>query len=110
MFGGAFAHHPTHGINDIGFAAPVRADNRRQIAMDRDGRGINKRFKSRQLDFFQLHKQAALHAKAIIISDIVANFDFLIFMFDSILECGRLIGLPYARTKPLSEQVPLARS
>src|SRR5690606_20307125 len=32
VLGGAFAHHPAHGVDDVGFAAPVGAHNRAQIA------------------------------------------------------------------------------
>ncbi len=50
VLGGRLTHYPTHSVDDIGFAAPVRAHNRTQVARKVDRRGINKRFKPCQLD------------------------------------------------------------
>ena len=52
MFGAGFAHHPTHGIDNVRFTATVRADNSRHVGLKWDGCRIHKGFESRELDTF----------------------------------------------------------
>ena len=51
----AFAHDPAHGINDVRFAAAVRAHNRAAISGQGNGGGVYKRLKASKLDLFQSH-------------------------------------------------------
>ena len=42
----ALPHHPTHGVDDIGLAAAVRAYDRAEVGRKIDGGGINEGFKA----------------------------------------------------------------
>src|SRR5690606_39271123 len=50
VLGGAFAHHPAHGVDDVGFAAPVGAHNRAQIAGEMYRGRVHEGLEPRQLD------------------------------------------------------------
>src|SRR5690606_30876698 len=52
----AFAEHPADGINDVGFAATVRADNAHQIARELDRSRIDEGLETGELDLTQTHK------------------------------------------------------
>src|SRR5690606_27594133 len=49
------AHHPAHGIDDVGFAATVGADHRRHVAGEAHRGRIDEGFEARELDAFQSH-------------------------------------------------------
>src|SRR5690606_30202630 len=49
------AHHPAHGIDDVGFAATVGADHRRHVAGEVHRGRIDEGFEVRELDAFQSH-------------------------------------------------------
>ena len=51
--GRGFAEHPANRVDDVRFAATVRADNAHQIAWKLDGRGIHERLEARELDLGQ---------------------------------------------------------
>jgi hypothetical protein len=55
--GRALAHHPAHGINDIGLAAAVRAHDTDQVARKEHGRRIDKRLEAREPDLLQFHRR-----------------------------------------------------
>ena len=55
VLGRAFAHHPTHRIDDIGFTAAIRADNADQTAINRDGNRIDKGLETGEFDFLEAH-------------------------------------------------------
>ena len=55
VFRGRFAHHPTHRINHIGFAAAIRTDNSDEIRRHWDSRGIDEGLEARQFNFTQTH-------------------------------------------------------
>ena len=57
--GRGFTHDPADGIDDVGLAATVRPDDTGQVAVDRDGRLIDKRFKTGQLDGLEPHRRGA---------------------------------------------------
>lgn len=50
-----FAHHPTHRVDDIGFAATVRAHHRCHVAGKVDRGGVDERLEPGQPDAFQAH-------------------------------------------------------
>jgi hypothetical protein len=50
MLGGTLAHHPAHGVDDVGLAAAVGADDRAQIAGEIDGGGVHERLEPGQFD------------------------------------------------------------
>src|SRR6185437_410801 len=49
------AHHPTHRVDDVGFAAAVRADDTGEVAGKADLRGIDEGFEAGELDLGQPH-------------------------------------------------------
>ena len=53
--GRGLAHHPAHGVDDVGFAAAVRADDADQIARKVNGRGIDEGFEAGELDALESH-------------------------------------------------------
>ena len=55
MARGQLAHYPAYGINDIGFAAAVRADDAGEIAGKADERGIDEGLEAGELDLGQPH-------------------------------------------------------
>ncbi len=60
--GGAFAHHPAHGVDDIGFAAAVGTDHAHQIAGQVQGGGVHEGLETGQFDFGQTHGRGAVRA------------------------------------------------
>jgi len=46
VFGGDFAHHPAHGVDDVGFAAAVGADYADAVAGEGDAGRINEGFEA----------------------------------------------------------------
>ena len=58
--GAALAHHPANGINNVGFAAAVRADNPDQLARGRDDGRIDKRLKSGKFDLGKTHNKGTI--------------------------------------------------
>ena len=55
MSGGKLAHHPTHCVDDVRLAAPVRTDNSDQVAGKGNRGGIDEGLEARQSDFAQAH-------------------------------------------------------
>ena len=55
LAGGAFAHHPAHGVDDVRFAAAVRPDHRVAIARQNNRRGIHEGLEPDELDFLEPH-------------------------------------------------------
>jgi len=51
----AFAHDPAYGVDDVGFAAAVRADHRRHVAGEADRGGIDEGLEAGEFDAFQSH-------------------------------------------------------
>ena len=51
----AFAHHPAHGIDDVGLSATIGADHCRHVAGKADRGGIDEGFEAGKLDAFQTH-------------------------------------------------------
>ncbi len=49
------AHHPAHGIDDVGFAAAIGADHRRHVAGEAHRGRVDEGFEARELDAFQSH-------------------------------------------------------
>ena len=50
-----FPEHPPHGVNDVGFAAPVRADDSDQLSRHVDGRGIDERLEAGEFELGEAH-------------------------------------------------------
>ena len=57
-FGGLFAEHPAHRIEQIGFAAAIRADDCGNAFVEIEKRLIGKRFKAEKLKRFEMHDVA----------------------------------------------------
>jgi len=55
-----FAHHPAHGVDDVGLAATVGPDHRRHVAGKAHRRRIDEGLEAGQLDAFQAHLGLAL--------------------------------------------------
>ena len=55
-----FTHHPAHGVDDVGFAAAVGADDRGQVGRQVQRGRIDEGFETRQLDGAQTHGRSAL--------------------------------------------------
>jgi len=55
VFGRALAHHPAHGIDNVGFAATIGPDDDGDPAGKRHRRRINKRLEPGQTDFAKTH-------------------------------------------------------
>jgi hypothetical protein len=51
MLRGNLTHDPTHGVDDVGLAATVRADDTGQTARKTDRGRIDERFETRDLEF-----------------------------------------------------------
>ncbi len=62
ILGRALTHHPAHGIDNVGFATAVRADDGRHVAGEIDGGGVDERLEPGQLDRFEPHGQPACNA------------------------------------------------
>ncbi|MNM39124.1 hypothetical protein D3C81_498940 [compost metagenome] len=50
-----FAQHPAHGVDDVRFAAAIRANHAHELAWHLEIGGIDERLKSRQLDGRETH-------------------------------------------------------
>ena len=55
LFGGGFAQHPAHGVDHVGFAAAVGADNGHELAGHVDGGGVGKGFETGKFDVGEAH-------------------------------------------------------
>ncbi len=55
VLGGSLAQHPAHGVDDVGFAAAVGADDADQVAGELDGGGIHEGLETHQLYFAEPH-------------------------------------------------------
>ena len=55
VLGGQLAHHPAHRVDDVGFAAAVRADDTGEIAGEADLCGIYEGFEAGEPDLGQPH-------------------------------------------------------
>ena len=55
VLGGQFAHHPAHGIDDIGLAAAVRTDDAGEVAGEGDGGRVDEGLEPGELDLGQTH-------------------------------------------------------
>jgi len=55
VFGGDFAHHPAHRVDDVGFTAAVRANYADAVAGKGDAGGVNEGFEAVEFDFAQAH-------------------------------------------------------
>ena len=56
---GTFAHHPTHCIDDVRFAAPIGSDDGAAISGEGDGCRIDKRLEAGQPDLLESHRLLA---------------------------------------------------
>ncbi len=55
LLGGLLAEDPADGVDDVGLAAAVRAQDRGDPLVEGEGRALRERFESEQLHPFQLH-------------------------------------------------------
>ena len=56
VLGGHLAHDPAHRVDDVGFAATVRADDADQVAGNGNRDGFDKRLEAGKLDCFKSHR------------------------------------------------------
>ena len=55
LAGGAFAHHPTNGVDDVRLSAAVGADHRIAVARQNNRRRIHEGLEPNEFDFFESH-------------------------------------------------------
>ena len=55
LFGGGFAEYPAHGVDDVGFAAAVRADDAGQRCIDGEGGVVGEGFEAGEADGGEMH-------------------------------------------------------
>ena len=55
LFGGGFAEYPAHGVDDVGFAAAVRADDAGQRGINGEGGVVGEGFESGEADGGEVH-------------------------------------------------------
>lgn len=55
LFGGGFAEYPAHGVDDVGFAAAVRADDAGQRRINGEGGVVGEGFESGEADGGEVH-------------------------------------------------------
>ena len=75
--GARFAQHPAHGVDDVRFAAAVRADDADQLAGNVDRGGIDEGLESGKLDLSEAHATNDNIARRF--DDTIARFSGLIF-------------------------------
>jgi 7-cyano-7-deazaguanine reductase len=64
MLGGGLAHHPHHRVDDVRLPAAIGADYAGEISGQMKGRGVDKGFEARKLDFGNSHGRAAYRRRS----------------------------------------------